>query len=107
MSKIAKKILISTQYRHPLSKGKIFEEYVTIVTTKSKQEISQPIVGDLNLNPLDYNVNAKVKTHENLLFRNSYIQLISKPTRNSKMNATIFDHINTNNFLETDIKQEY
>ena len=46
---------------------------------------------------------SSVKTYVNL-FRNSYIPLISKPTRIFKTNATIIDHINTNNFLETDIK---
>ena len=40
----------------------------------------------------------------NILFQNNYIPLIWKPTRISKTNATIIDHINTNNLLETDIK---
>ena len=57
----------------------------------------------MNLNLLDYNVNAKVKTYANLLFQKYFIPLISKPTKISKTNATI-DHINTNNFLEIDIK---
>ena len=35
------------------------------------------------------------------------MSVISKPTRISKMNATIIDHINANNFLENDIKHEY
>ena len=56
------------------------------------------IVSDLNSNLLDCNVNAKVKTYINLLFQNNYIPLILKPTRISKTNATIVDHINTNNF---------
>ena len=30
--------------------------------------------------------------------------MISKPTRNSKTNATVIDHTNTSNFLKTDIK---
>ena len=42
------------------------------------------IVGDLNLNLLDYNVNAKVKTYANLLFQKYFIPLISKPTKISK-----------------------
>ena len=40
----------------------------------------------------------------NLLFQNNYIPLIWKPTRIYKTNATIIDHIKTNNLLETDIK---
>ena len=56
------------------------------------------IVSDLNSNLLDCHVNAKVKTDVKLLFQNNYVPLISKPTRISKTNATIIDHIYTNNF---------
>ena len=58
----------------------------------------------MNLNLHDYNVNAKVKTYVNFFFQNNYIPIISKPTRISKTNATIINHINTNNFPETDLK---
>ena len=34
----------------------------------------------------------------------NYVPVISKPTKTSKANAIIIDHINTNNFLETYIK---
>ena len=47
--------------------------------------------------------NANAKHYVNLL-QNNYIPLISKPSRISKRNTTITDKINTNNFLETDIK---
>ena len=48
--------------------------------------------------------NAKLKPYVKLLFQNNYIPLILKPTRISKMNATIIDHISTNNTLEIYIK---
>ena len=70
---------------------------IEIINKNSKNILT--IVGDLNLNLLYYNVNAKVKPKN--------IPLISKPTRISKTNATTIDHINTNNYLETCIKQEY
>ena len=40
---------------------------------------------------------------ENIFF--NYVLIILKPTRISKTNATVIDHINTSNFLETDKKR--
>ena len=49
----------------------------------------------MNLNRLDYNVNAKVKTYVTHS-QNNFISLISKPTRFSKTNATLIDHMRRN-----------
>ena len=57
------------------------------------------ITGDLNLNLLDYNSNAKVKSYLNIIFAHSFIPLINKPTRISRNNATIIDHLLTNTFI--------
>ena len=57
------------------------------------------IVGDTNLNLIDYEKNIKVKNYLNLLFQKNFIPVINKPTRVSRNNATIIDHINTNHFL--------
>ena len=57
------------------------------------------IVGDTNLNLIDYETNVKVKNDLNLLFQKNFIPVINKPTRVSRNNATIIDHINTNYFL--------
>ena len=62
------------------------------------------ITGDLNLNLLDYKTNAKVKSYLNLIFSHSFIPLINKPTRISKNNATVIDHILTNTFINNDYK---
>ena len=43
INKKSKKILISTQCRHPSSKGKISEEYFEIFFTKPKQ-LNQPLL---------------------------------------------------------------
>ena len=37
INKNSKNILISTQYRHPSSKDKMFQEYLKNVSTKPKQ----------------------------------------------------------------------
>ena len=57
------------------------------------------IVGDMNLNLLDHSTNSKVKEYLNIVFQNLLIPMINKPTRVSKSNATIIDHILTNSFL--------
>ena len=54
------------------------------------------IVGDTNLNLIDYETNIEVKNYLNLFFQKNFILVINKPTRVSRNNATIIDHINTN-----------
>ena len=50
---------------------------------------------------LDHRTNTKVKDYLNLTFQNFLIPLINKPTRITKANATLIDHILTNDFLDT------
>ena len=56
----------------------------------------------MNLNLLDHSTRSKVKEYLNIVFQNLLIPMINKPTRVSKSNATIIDHILTNSFLNTD-----
>ena len=41
------------------------------------------IVGDTNLNLIDYETNIKVKNYLNLLFQKNVIPVINKPTRDN------------------------
>ena len=61
------------------------------------------IVRDTNLNLIDYETNIKVKNYLNLLFQKSFTPVINKPTRVSRNNETIIDHINTYHFLNNDV----
>ena len=61
------------------------------------------LVGDFNLNVLDYESNTKVKNFFNLIFQHSLIPVINKPTRVTKKSATAIDHIITNSFLNSNI----
>ena len=56
------------------------------------------IIGNTNH---DCETNVKVKNYLNLLFIKTIIPVIIKPT--SRNNATMIDHINTNNFLDNDL----
>ena len=62
------------------------------------------LVGDFNINVLDYESNVKVKNFVNFAFQNSLIPLINKPTRVTETNATAIDHILTNPFLNKQIE---
>ena len=59
------------------------------------------MVEDLNLIFLDHKTKTKVKDYLNLTFLNFPIPVINKPTRITKTNATLIDHILTNDFVNT------
>ena len=74
------------------------------------------LVGDLNLNLIDYQSNAKVRNFVNLIFQHSLVPIVNKPTRVTKSNATLIDYIITNSFtgrenltgiLKTDISDHF
>ena len=64
------------------------------------------LVGDFNINVLDYENNVKVKNVVNFVFQNSLIPLIIKSVRTTRKNATAIDHIITNIFLNKKIGTE-
>ena len=98
-----KNILINKQYRQPTGIYSEFEKYMKDFTNKVKNNGKDLyIVGDMNLNLLDHRSNSKVKEYLNIVSQNLLIAMINKPTRVSKSNATIIDHVLTNSFLHTD-----
>ena len=64
------------------------------------------LVGNFNINVLDYEKNAKVKSFVNIAFQNSIIPVNNKPTRVTRTNSTVINHILTNAFLNKQIKME-
>ena len=56
----------------------------------------------MTLNLLDRSTNSKAKDYLNTVFQNLLIPIINKPTRVSKSNATIIDHIFNDSFLNTE-----
>ena len=74
------------------------------------------LVGNLNLNLIDYQSNAKVRNFVNLISQHSLVPIVNKPTRVTKNNATPIDYIITNSFtdqenyisiLKTDISDHF
>ena len=60
------------------------------------------LLGDFNLNALDYDTNEVVKKFFNLLFQNGFLPFIHRPTR-VRTCATAIDRILTNRVLEKKI----
>ena len=101
INKKSKNILINTQYRQPAGNFNEFEAYLNTFLAKSKTTDKICfLVGDLNLNLMDYQSNAKVRDFVNLIFQHSLVPIVNKPTRVTKNNATLIDYIITNSFMD-------
>ncbi len=61
-------------------------------------DLSQPVylLGDLNIDVLQYNACELATTYIDTLFSHGLLQIISRPTRCTSNSATIIDHIITN-----------
>ena len=99
-NKNSKNIIVNVIYRQPAGNIQVFENSLkTLLMSKKHNSKPTYLTGDFNLNLLDYKTNAKVKSYLNIIFSHSFIPLINKPTRISKYNATIIDHLLTNTFI--------
>ena len=117
INKKSKYILINTQYRQTAGNFNEFEAYLNTFLANSKPtDKTCFLVGDLNLNLIDYQSNVKVRNFVNLMFQHSLVPIVSKPTRVTKNNATLIDYIITNSFtdqenltgiLKTDISDHF
>ena len=58
------------------------------------------LIGDININCLEYFENEKVSAFYNSLFEYGAIALINKPTRVAKKSATIIDNVITTNIFD-------
>ena len=92
-----KSILLNLTYRLP--NGDTNELQNPFENVLSKQEITNKklvLVGDLNINVLDFNESKMVQNFLDLMFRHGLIPTENKPTRVSRNTATAIDHIITN-----------
>ena len=53
---------------------------------------------------MDHSLNKKVRNYLNLIYQNSFIPTVNKPTRVTRKTSTIIDHILTNLFVNTNFK---
>ena len=100
INKNSKNAVINAQYRQPDRDFKQYKTYLENFFNKMKNSNKAIyIVGDTNLNLIDYETNIKVKNYLKLLFQKNFIPVTNKPKRVSRNNATIIDHINISHFL--------
>ena len=89
-----KNIIVNTLYRPPTGKINPFQSFLKDIIAKNyKTSKKIYLIGDFNLNVLDYETNTKVKGFINLLFQHGLIPIINKPTKITKTTAKAIDHI--------------
>ena len=100
-----KNIILNTIYRPRNGDIEICENYLKNLFAKN-DTVNKHIVlvGDFNLNLLDFENKKKVQNFINLMFRYGMIPTINKPKRVTANTATAIDHIITNIIIDTDIK---
>ena len=82
-----------------------FENFLKDVFNKTKNSNKMlHIAGDFNMDLLDYEKCKKVQEFLNLIYENSMIPIINKPTRVTRQNATTIDYILTNCFANFGFK---
>ena len=71
---------------------------------KRKTQKINFVVGDFNLNCLDYNENLEIRTFRNRIFAHGCIPLMTRPTRVTSKMVSLIDNIFTNFIFETSLK---
>ena len=97
--------LVNVLYRPPSGKIEPFENFLSkLLSSVQNSNKNLHIAGDFNLNLLDHDSNKKVHDFLNIIYRNSMIPTINKPTRVTRKTATGIDHILTNCFIDRTFK---
>ena len=92
--------------------GNIWKHFSFIAKSKTTGKTCF-LAGDLNLNLIDYQSNAKVRNFVNLIFQHSLVPIVNKPTRVTINNATLIDYNsftdqeNLTGILKTDISDHF
>ena len=98
-----KNLIITGRYRPPRRDEKNFrKEHEKLIENKNESNKQIFLIGDINLNSLDYETNNCVKNF-NLSFKNSIFPITTRPTRVTRTSTTSIDHILTNAILTSKI----
>ena len=92
-----KNTIFNVLYRQPEGQiepfDKFFKETFSPIKSSNKQF---HVVGDFNLDVLDYEICKKVQQFFNIIYENGMIQIRNKSTRVTNETATTINHILTN-----------
>ena len=81
----SKNIILNLTYRPPNDDIKEFEKHLNKIPSRNdilKKEVI--MVGDFNMNLLNFGQNKKVQSFLNIMFGHGMMPVINKPTRGSK-----------------------
>jgi len=73
-----------------------FDIFSNILSSLVDDNVKFYLLGDLNIDSLNYNKNTKATECIDLLFSFGYLQTITKPTRCTDKSATLIYHVVTN-----------
>ena len=99
--------LVIFLHRPPNGQIESFEIFLKNIfsLTKSSNKVHL-IAQQFNLNLLDHENSRKVQDFLNLIYQNSMIPTINKPTRVTRKTGLAIDQILTNSFIEATIKTD-
>ena len=92
-------------YRSPNGDPDELENHFKNILSKRKITNKELVlVGDFNINVLDFNESKMVQKFVNLMFRHGLIPTLNKPIRVTRNTATAIDHIITNSVINAEFK---
>ena len=101
INKVSKNIIISCCYKPPSGTTLNFSEHLKNIFQHATFENKIfYIIGDFNLNCLNFEESAEIRQFYNGIFEHGAIPLITRPTRVTKTSATLIDNILTNCLFE-------
>ena len=96
-----KNIIVGFVYRPPNQNTALFlDKFNDILSRISKDNKQCYVMGDFNLDLLQYNHHTPTQEFIDTLFSHAFIPLISNPTRLTSYSATLIDNIFTNNLSQ-------
>ena len=95
-------IIVGCVYRPPNQDTAMFiDKFSNILSLISKDNKHCSVMGDFNLNLLQYNHHVPSQEFIDSLFSHAFLPLISNPTRLTSYSATLIDNIFTNNLAQS------
>ena len=96
-----KNIIVGFVYRPPNQNTALFlDKFNDILSRIFKDNKQCYVMGDFNLDLLQYNHHTPTQEFFDTLFSHAFIPLISNPTRLTSYSATLIDNIFTNNLSQ-------
>ena len=94
------KTTVGVVYRPPNTNITAFTEHVINIIQTLKVDNKQCyIMGDFNINLLNYGSHTETQDYIDAMFQQAFIPLISKPTRITATTATVIDNIYSNDLI--------